>query len=135
MSSKIAVVLFILLVSVTSGSAWYIDRLLDQISQLKANAQILETEIAEQNADIEGLIADARKTQETVIQLQKKNQEAQQEVSKLRQTFARHDMNDLALNKPKLIEKSVNKGTKRVKDDFLKLTDPEQFDEKPDITE
>jgi septal ring factor EnvC (AmiA/AmiB activator) len=132
MSSKIAVVLFILLVSVTSGSAWYIDRLLDQISQLKANAQILETEIAEQNADIEGLIADAKKTQDTVIELQKKNQEAQKEVSKLRQTFARHDMNDLALNKPKLIEKSVNKGTKRVKEDFLKLTDPEQFDEKPD---
>lgn len=132
MSSKIAVVLFILLVSVTSGSAWYIDRLLDQISQLKANAQILETEIAEQNADIEGLIADAKKTQATVIELQKKNQEAQKEVSKLRQTFARHDMNDLALNKPKLIEKSVNKGTKRVKEDFLKLTDPEQFDEKPD---
>ena len=54
--------------------------------------------------------------------------EAQRELSKLRDTFAKHDIGKLALAKPKLIENIVNKGTKKVKDDMIELTKPEQYD-------
>ena len=39
-------------------------------------------------------------------------------------------MDNLALNKPGLIENIVNKGTKKVKDELIALTDPNQFEDK-----
>ena len=58
----------------------------------------------------------------------KKNQEANRQVAKLRDTFAKHDLDNLALAKPALIQTRVNKGTLRVKDELISITDPEQFD-------
>jgi hypothetical protein len=54
------------------------------------------------------------------------------EVNALKQTFARHDLDNLALAKPKMIETRVNRASKRVFDNLVKLTDPSQFDEKED---
>ena len=53
----------------------------------------------------------------------------------LKQTFARHDLDALAMAKPKLLEGKVNKATKRVFDGLIELTDPNQFDEKPEEPE
>ena len=52
------------------------------------------------------------------------------EVNQLRNTFQRHSLNNLALAKPGLIEGVINRGTEKVKNDFLKLTDPNMFEEK-----
>ena len=52
----------------------------------------------------------------------------------MRNTFARHDLNNLAIAKPGLIEGIVNRGTAQVLQQFIDLTDPRQFDEVP-ITE
>ena len=57
------------------------------------------------------------------------NQEAQREVNKLRSTFAKHDLDNLAINKPALVENMINRGTARVKDDLIKITNPNQFNE------
>ena len=130
MGLKLNLILGGLLFSSIAGSAWYIDRLQDNISTLKANAQILETQIAEQNARIKQHLEKQQKTQEQINTLTAKNQEAQREVNKLRNTFAKHDLDNLALAKPKLIENIVNKGTKKVKDELIALTNPNQFDKK-----
>ena len=130
MGLKLNLILGGLLLSSIAGSAWYIDRLQDNISTLKANAQILETQIAEQNAKIKQHLEKQQKTQEQINTLTAKNQEAQREVNKLRNTFAKHDLDNLALAKPKLIENIVNKGTKKVKDELIALTNPNQFDKK-----
>ena len=129
MGLKLNLILGGLLLSSIAGSAWYIDRLQDNISTLKANAQILETQIAEQNARIKQHLEKQQKTQEQINTLTAKNQEAQREVNKLRNTYAKHDLDNLALAKPKLIEYIVNKGTKKVKDELIALTNPNQFDE------
>ena len=129
MGLKLNLILGGLLLSSIAGSAWYIDRLQDNISTLKANAQILETQIAEQNARIKQHLEKQQKTKEQINTLTAKNQEAQREVNKLRNTFAKHDLDNLALAKPKLIENIVNKGTKKVKDELIALTNPNQFDE------
>ena len=129
MGIKLNLILGGLLLSSIAGSVWYIDRLQDNISTLKANAQILEKEIAEQNARIKQQLEKQEKTQEQINTLTAKNQEAQREVNKLRNTFAKHDLDNLALAKPKLIENIVNKGTKKVKDELIALTNPNQFDE------
>ena len=128
MGLKLNLILGGLLFSSIAGSAWYIDRLQDNISTLKANAQILQTQIAEQNAKIKQHLEKQQKTQEQINTLTAKNQEAQREVNKLKNTFAKHDLDNLALAKPKLIENIVNKGTKKVKDELIALTNPNQFD-------
>jgi len=127
---KLNLILGGLLLSSIAGSVWYIDRLQDNISTLKANAQILEKEIAEQNTKIKQHLEKQQKTQEQINTLTAKNQEAQREVNKLKNTFAKHDLDNLALAKPKLIENIVNKGTKKVKDELIALTDPNQFEDK-----
>lgn len=129
MGLKLNLILGGLLLSSIAGSVWYIDRLQDNISTLKANAQILETQIAEQNAKIKQHLEKQQKTQEQINTLTAKNQESQREVNKLRNTFAKHDLDNLALAKPKLIENIVNKGTKKVKEELIALTNPNQFDE------
>lgn len=130
MGIKIAAVLGGLLLVSVAGSAWYIDRLLDEIATLKGNQLVLENSIAEQNASIQKHLQRANDLQEQNNKLNTQNLESQREVNQLRNTFASHDLDALALAKPQLIENRVNKAVKRLKADFEELTDPTQFDEK-----
>jgi len=129
MGFKLSLVLGGLLLVSVSGSLWYIDRLLDQIAVLKGNQITLETKISEQNESIKNYLNKQQETQAQLTELNRKNQESQREVQKLRNTFAKHDLDSLAIAKPKLIENIVNKGTKKVKEELIALTDPKQFDE------
>ena len=126
---KLTLILGGLLIASVAGSAWYIDRLLDEISVLKANAIVLETKIAEQNESIKNYLETQKKVQQQIQTIEKQKQEALREVNQLRNTFSKHDLDNLALSKPKLIEKIVNKGTKKVKEELIALTDPDQFEE------
>ena len=128
MGYKISAILGGLLLVSIAGSAWYIDRLLDEISTLKGNQLILETEISAQNKSIELYKQNAAKSQQEITSLTKKNQDSVKEVNKLRDTFARHDLDELALAKPGMIQTRVNNGTKRVKEDLINLTTPEQYE-------
>ena len=75
------------------------------------------------------MIAQNNKQNTLILEMEKDKNEAEREVNKLRDTFARHDLDNLALAKPGLIQTRVNNATKRVKDDLILLTNPEQFDE------
>lgn len=129
MGTKLAVILGGLLLSSIAASAWYIDRLLDEISILKGNQIVLETQIAEQNESIKNHLEKAEKVQQQIQIIEKQKQEAEREVNQLRNTFAKHDLDKLALAKPGLIQKRVNDGTKRVKEELIALTNPDQFDD------
>jgi chromosome segregation ATPase len=129
MGFKLSIILGSLLLVSISGSAWYIDRLQDNISTLKGNQIALESSIAQQNESIKSYLANQQQAQKQIQSLEKDKQEAVREVTKLRTTFAKHDLDNLALKKPKLIQNIVNKGTKKVKEEIIALTDPNQFDE------
>jgi chromosome segregation ATPase len=129
MGFKLSIILGSLLLVSISGSAWYIDRLQDNISTLKGNQIALESSIAQQNESIKSYLENQQQAQKQIQSLEKDKQEAVREVTKLRTTFAKHDLDNLALKKPKLIENIVNKGTKKVKEEIIALTDPNQFDE------
>ena len=103
--------------------------MLDEISILKGNQIVLETQIADQNESIKNHLEKAEKVQQHIQIIEKQKQEAEREVNKLRNTFAKHDLDKLALAKPGLIQKRVNDGTKRVKEELIALTNPEQFDD------
>ena len=132
---KLSIGLGIALLLVASGSYVWIGSLNDEIAILKGNAIVLESEITKQNEQIKKNLAQQQKTYAQIDSLTKKNQDNMREVNALKQTFARHDLDALAMAKPKLLEGKVNKATKRVFDGLIELTDPSQFDDKPEEPE
>ena len=132
---KLSIGLGLALLLVASGSYVWIGKLNDEIAILKGNAIVLESEITKQNEQIKKNLAQQQKTYAQIDSLTKKNQDNMREVNALKQTFARHDLDALAMAKPKFLEGKVNKATKRVFDGLIELTDPSQFDEKPEEPE
>jgi len=106
------------LVASLAGSKY----LFNQLSQSKANQIVLESKITEQNDSIKQYLAKQEQLSADLGLLEAQKQDALREVNKLRQTFAKHDLDNLALNKPGLIEKIVNKGSKQVMNDLVELT-------------
>ena len=127
---KIGLIMGGLLLATIAGSAYWIDRLQDDIGTLKGNQLILETKIQEQNEAIENYLNKQQQTQNQLLVLEKEKQEAMRDVNKLRKTFASHDLDELTLEKPELMEGKINKASKRVLEKLEELTDPNQFDEK-----
>ena len=133
---KLSFILGGLLMVSIAGSTMYINMQKSKIEQLQvelqtaiSNQAILESTISNQNSQIEEQIEREKLNQQRITELSDANNLAQAEVTKLRNTFARHDLNSLAIAKPALIEKIVNRGTKKVGDELIELTNPRQFDE------
>ena len=118
MGFKLSLILGGLLVASLAGSTY----LFNQLTQAKANQIVLEDKISEQNDSIKQYLAKQEQISADMNKLEAEKQNALREVNKLRQTFAKHDLDNLALNKPGLIEKIVNKGTKQVMTDLVELT-------------
>jgi len=127
---KLALILGFLLLSTVAGSAWYIDRLQDDIGTLKGNQLILENKVQEQNDAIKNHLKRQKQTQNQLASLEKDKQEAMRDVNRLRKTFAKHDLDELALANPELMQSKINQASTRVLENLEKLTDPTQFDEK-----
>ena len=135
---KLSILLGVLLITTVGGSYFYINMQKAQIKQLQVELQtainnqaVLESAIAQQNAQMQEQLENQRQNQALISELSEANDFARQEVNQLRNTFARHDLNNLAIAKPGLIEKIVNRGTAKVHQQFVDLTNPRQFDETP----
>ena len=128
MGYKISFVLGLLLAASLTGN-WV---LVKQIATLKSNQIVLESKISEQNDSIKQYLAKQEQLSASLGVLEADKQNALREVTKLRNTFAKHDLDNLALNKPKLVEKMVNRGTKRVIDNLVTLTTVTPISEDPD---
>jgi|TARA_R110000782_G_scaffold268621_1_gene365306 biopolymer transport protein ExbB/TolQ len=131
MGFKLSLILGGLLVVSLAGSTYYINYLNDQISILKGNQIVLETEIEKQNESIERYLEQQKNQQVQLNQLEADKQAAMKDVNRLRKTFAKHDLDQLALAKPGLLQNKINKASARVMTTLEELTNPNQFDEKP----
>ena len=128
---KLSLILGLLLIGSVAGSFYYIDYLNDQIAILKGNQIVLETEIERQNESIKNYLEQQKNQQAQLNQLEADKQEAMKDVNRLRKTFANHDLDELALAKPALLQSKVNKASNRVMTTLEKLSNPKQFDETP----
>ena len=138
MGLKLSILLGFGLMASVGGSYFYINMQRAQIAQLEVelqtavnNQQVLENTIANQNAQLQEQLEAQRQNQARIAELSEANDEARQEVTEMRNTFARHDLNNLAIARPGLIEGVVNRGTAQVHAQFVSLTNPRQFDEVP----
>jgi len=83
---------------------------------LSANNIALESAVATQEEAIASLQNDFALQTSSLLDLQSRNQEIQQEMTRYLDIFKRHNLTKLAAAKPGLIEPRVNKGTKDVFD-------------------
>ena len=126
---NLSIVLGGLLLLSVAGSAWYIDYQSDQISTLKGNQIVLETQIQEQNEAIERHLKQAKQQQEQMNNLATENRQAMERVNKLRKTFSNLDLDESALANPEDMQRRINRGSARVMEELEKLSNPNQFDE------
>jgi len=130
MGMKLSLILGGLLVLTIASSAWYIDYQADQISTLKGNQIVLETQIEQQNASIDRYLEQQKAQELQLNQLEQEKRQAMESVNKLRKTFSNLDLDQSALANPIDLQARINKGSARVMAELEKLTNPNQFDEK-----
>ena len=124
MGFKMSLILGVLLVATVAGAAGDIKYLHEQLAIALGNQIVLESKIEEQNESIDRYIENQKITQTKINMLEREKAEAGKEVKRLRKIFSEHDLGNLALNKPKLIENIINKGTKAAMDKLVNLSSP-----------
>ena len=127
---KLSLILGGLLVLTIASSAWYIDYQADQISTLKGNQLVLETQIEEQNASIDRYLEQQKAQEQQLNQLEQEKRQAMENVNRLRKTFSNLDLDESALANPVDLQARINKGSARVMAELEKITNPEQFNAK-----
>jgi len=113
MMSKVLIGIIVVLV-LSSYLLW------NENSKLSALNQAFELRNQEQKLAIESLQNDFTLQTDSLLQIQSRNQEIEQEMSRYLDIFKRHNLTKLASAKPGLIEPRINKGTKDVFDSIEK---------------
>ena len=109
-SLKIGLVLFIL--ASAGGGYWYVQKLQKDNQILKANAIKLESAVADQKQVIESQAADFKKIRSTLDKLELENAKLQKDKQDLSKRLGKHDIGNLAENKPGLVERIINGASK-----------------------
>ena len=94
------------------------------------NQAVLERTVQEQNEQIVKALESAKKTQAQIQNLNTQYSASQAQVTNLRNKFAKHNLEGMALAKPGLLQGKVNKASARVMVNLTTITNPDQFDEK-----
>lgn len=93
-----------------------------RLEQSIQNQKTLESTIEEQNDNLKQTIQNHDLMLSQVERLQKENMEAQNEVTRIKKKFSKHDLNVLSMRKPLLVEKIVNKATQKVGEELEQIT-------------
>ena len=123
---------FIAIILVLGLSSWY---LYNENQTLSANNMKLETAIAEQTAAMETMRESYEKQGKALQNMSRVNAEIEAEKAEYLAIFARHNLDNLALKKPGLIEKRFNDASEKVMEglendtkELYKLTVPDTTD-------
>ena len=88
--------------------------LYNQNQVLSANNLALEGAIVEQQAAMDAMKESFEKQGKSLQNMMRKNAQIEQEMNQYLDIFRRHNLNQLAVAKPGMIEKRVNNATKKV---------------------
>jgi hypothetical protein len=110
----IKLVLYLAIISIIAGGAWYVTGLRAELAVSEANNAKLEDGIREQQSLIEMMQNDIKQIQETNKQLQEQNERQRQDVDALAKKFDKRDFGVFAIDNTEKAEMLVNRGTKDV---------------------
>jgi len=115
-----------IIIALMSAVIWYqsnkIDGLNQDVATEKSNVVRLIDINKKQNESIKRLDDARAKDQVKMDALSAENVLARREAEDLKNKFRKHDLNELSIRKPGLIENIINKGTKNVLNEFEELT-------------
>ena len=94
------------------GGYLYVQKLQKDNATLKANAIKLESAVEDQKAVIESQAADFKKIRSTLDKLEQENAKLQKDKQDLSKRLGKHDIGNLAENKPGLVERIINGASK-----------------------
>ena len=112
MFSSIKIGLIILMMAGAGGGYLYVQKLQKDNETLKANAIKLESAVEDQKAVIESQAADFKKIRSTLTKLEEENAKLQKDKKDLSKRLGKHDIGNLAENKPGLVERIINGASK-----------------------
>jgi hypothetical protein len=117
------IVLVLLLSGVLAGGGYfYYTDTQNTIAQLRTNNAQLKIVAEDNERTINAMKEDAETNAELAAELTLELQESEQRRNALINIFSRHDLTNLAMKKPGLIEKRLNNGTEKAFDDIESIT-------------
>ena len=108
---KIKLLIVLIMVVGASGGYLYVKKLQKDNAILKVNQIKLETAVEDNNKVIEQQTADLKKIRSTLKVIEETNRKLQEDRNKLSNRLSKHDIGNLAENKPGLVEKIINKAS------------------------
>ena len=108
---KIKLILMVIMLAGAGGGYLYVKKLQKDNLTLKINQSKLETAIEDNNAVIEQQTVDLKKIRSTLSELDEVNKKLQSDKDNLSNRLNKHDIGNLAENKPGLVEKIINKAS------------------------
>ena len=118
----ILILVFGLLGGVGYGAYYYYTDTQARIAILTENSAKLEQAASTQKQTIDVLIADAAKFNELNRELNTKLEAANDYKNTLIDKLRKHDLAKLSLKKPGLVEKTINRGTKKLFESFEEIS-------------
>ena len=108
---QIRLALILIILASAGGGYWYVQKLQKDNAILKSNQVKLETAVAESNQVIEQQSKDLKKIRSTLEEVEEQNDKLQADKESLNKRLGKHDIGNLAENKPGLVEKIINKAS------------------------
>jgi len=108
---QIKLIIAVVLMLGAGGGYLYVNKLQKDNAILKENQLKLETAVAESNEVIQQQTQDLKKIRSTLKEVEETNAKLQKDRDALNNRLGKHDIGNLAENKPGLVEKIINKAS------------------------
>ena len=108
---QLRIALIVILLAGAGGGYLYVNKLQKDNAILKENTIKLESAVDNQKAVIEQQTQDLKKIRSTLQEIEKVNAKLKADRDALNNRLGKHDIGNLAENKPGLVEKIINKAS------------------------
>ena len=112
MFSSLKIGLVLVMLAGAGGGYLYVQKLQKDNATLKANQIKLESAVEDQKLVIESQAEDFKKIRSTLTKLEEEKAKLEKDKQDLSKRLGKHDIGNLAENKPKLVEKIINGASK-----------------------
>ena len=112
MFTSLKIGLVLVMMAGAGGGYLYINKLQKDNATLKSNQIKLESAVEDQKAVIESQAEDFKKIRSTLTKLEVENAKLQKDKQDLSKRLGKHDIGNLAENKPGLVERIINGASK-----------------------
>jgi predicted transcriptional regulator len=109
---QIKLILAIIVMIGAGGGYLYVNKLQKDNATLKTNQIKLESAVEDNNKVIEQQIEDINKIRNTLEIVEEEKKKLEKDKNDLNNRLGKHDIGNLAENKPGLVEKIINKASK-----------------------